>query len=79
MGTLTGPKASSKRTLCEIHREIYDELEGNEDTDQAIWLLHEAFELGNKIVGVLTGCGVEIIYKPNKNWEASKKRRLGRK
>jgi hypothetical protein len=69
-GTTKGTRVNSKRTICEVHRQIHDELvngllESNPDLFQRIEpLLEEAFELGIKLVKKL------VEYKCSlPNWE----------
>lgn len=42
-------KVNLQRTICEVHREIYDFLEKNCPDEQVIGLLEEAFIMAKKI------------------------------
>lgn len=73
-----------KRTICEVHREIYDELIEIKGSGKAITLLSEAYELGKKIAAKLVklegmdGYMEEMDYPLNYNYTKSLKRRANR-
>ena len=83
MGFLT-KGASRKRTICEVQREIYDELEKIEGTEKAIILLTEAFDMAKRISAKLVEyknsvTEVEpIVNKPNPDFLEARKYREGR-
>ena len=50
MAGLKDTIVNPRRTICEVHREIYDELENIEGAEHAIELLEEAFDMGKRLV-----------------------------
>lgn len=84
MSKLKSNSSKSLRTICEVHREIYDELIEMEGTEKAIELLKEAYECGKKIAGKLRKyCGLpgyleEMDYPLNHNQFESIKKRANR-
>ncbi len=84
-------KVSTHRAICEVHREIYDELIEIEGTEEAIERLKEAYEIGlwlhrrlcdNEYGGPTNKAQkvafVEKYFKKNHRYEESKRRRDNR-
>jgi hypothetical protein len=81
MAGLKSKNSNRRRTICEVHREIYDCLLDNESKEKIIELLEEAFELGKKMVIKLRqykGGFSKEWYEENKNREESLKKRENR-
>ena len=80
LDTLKGYHVSNKRTICEVHREIYDILvlelaeSNNELFEKIANLLEEAFVMGIKLVERL------IAYKIDDLWdkEVENKEEIGK-
>jgi hypothetical protein len=54
-GTVKGKKVAKKMTICEMHRQLYKNLEGTEAyTPEVDLLLHMAFDAGKKLATKLT-------------------------
>ena len=78
-----GEAVGRRRTICEIHREIFDELIINfhgrpKSIKKIIKLLEEAFVVGVKINEKLTEHKLDAIYDDNE-WKSSDVRREKRK
>ncbi|KKN66215.1 hypothetical protein LCGC14_0473560 [marine sediment metagenome] len=80
-----GIRICSKRTICEVHRQIYDELvlglsANDELLNKIVPLLEEAFGLGIKIVKKLldTKCSLPNWEKNLSKEEVSRIRKLRR-
>jgi hypothetical protein len=77
---LKSHKASPTRTICEVLREIYDELEEMHGVERAIELLEEAYDMGkrmNKKLLEYKNKGFDLPANPN--FEKSVMRREHRK
>ncbi len=82
MPSVKDGRASKFRTICEVHREIYDILlDANIDSGKIIDLLEEAYDMGkkmnNKLVQYKKGYD-EGWWQKNKNFGESLKRRKER-
>lgn len=81
MAELKSSTVNPRRTICEVHREIYDELENIEGTEKAIELLEEAFGMGKRIVKKLLEYNIhnhKHDVPVNVNFEQSLRRREDR-
>jgi hypothetical protein len=80
MPELNSYKANRKRTICEVHREMYDILIEIENTGEAIKLLQEAFDMAKRMNEKLIEYGFlhERYSDINPNYKASLKKRTDR-
>ena len=83
MGTLTGNFVCKKRTICEVHREMYDIIERISevmDTNILLELLHEANNMAKKMSNKLYEYHYNVSEKSskNQNYEKSLRVRAGR-
>jgi hypothetical protein len=80
MSELETSFVNRKRTICEVHREIYDILVKLDGAYAAIGLLHEAFEMAKKMNAKLLEYGFmhERESDANPNLQRSKDERLNR-
>lgn len=79
-----GKLVCQRRTICEIHREIFDILivtmhDRPEALKKAIKPLEDAFVMGIKLNKRLVECKIKTTYDINVHFESSKKRREERK
>jgi hypothetical protein len=81
---LKGKTVNEFRTICEVHREIYDLIEGNKNTkskEKIISLLEEVYKMGkkmnNKLIQYKFGWDKDFWDK-NKNYEEKLDRRKSR-
>lgn len=76
--TIKSDFTNSRRTICEVHREIYDEIKTIDGTQRAVELLEEAYGMGKKLAKKL----IEYKYdhgkeaEKNYNYESSVELRL---
>lgn len=67
MADIDSKKVSPTRTICEVHREIYDELKGIPYTENAVKLLEEAYGMAKRMSAKL------VSYKPKSEQEYYRK------
>ena len=80
MAGLKSHKVNQRRTICEVHREIYDELEEKDGCDHIVVLLEEAYRMGKKMSDKLFKYKKMFADLPeNENYDKSVRRRASRR
>ncbi len=71
-------RASRRRTICEVHREIHDAVQADEPKNKVLALLKEAYDYGKRMDAKLREQKRDYdegLWPDNPNWKKSRKQR----